>query len=70
MGVVSLVTRSDEERPESEVASRTGAAGVAGAVVSMATLVAAEATEVFQASSVALAVNERVPAGRVDAVIV
>src|SRR4051812_6697577 len=56
MGVVTLVTLSVFEKPLSDAAVRSGVEGAAGAVLSMVTERAAEATPVWPAASLAVAV--------------
>src|SRR5207244_1026282 len=55
-GVVTLLRLSVLELPLSVAAVRSGVAGAAGAAVSMVTLKAADATDVFPARSVCVAV--------------
>ena len=68
VGVVTLVMLSVLDTPLSDAASRSGADGAAGAMVSMVTGKAAEAALTLPATSVALAVMLWVPFARVDVV--
>ena len=68
-GVVTLVTLSVFDAPLSEAAVRSGVLGAAGAVVSIVTDNAAEATLTLPARLVAFAVTEWVPWPSVPAVI-
>ncbi len=61
VGVVTLVVLSVLLEPESEALARSGVPEAAGAVVSMVTVKAAEATPVLPAASVTLVVSVCVP---------
>ena len=61
VGVVTLVSLSVLEVPESLAAARSGADGAAGAVVSIVMLSAPDAAETLPAASVAVAVMLWVP---------
>lgn len=65
VGVVTLVSLSVFDVPESLAAARSGVEGAAGAVVSIVILNAPEVAETFPAASVAVAVTLCVPAVRV-----
>jgi hypothetical protein len=68
-GVVTLVISSVDEMPLSEVATRSGVPGAAGAVVSMVTGSTLDATPTLPAWSVAFAVIVCVPSPRTPEVI-
>jgi hypothetical protein len=63
VGVVMLVRSSLLDDPESLAEDRSGVEGAAGEVVSIVTDKADDATDVFPAASVALAVIELTPSG-------
>ncbi len=67
VGLVMSVMLSVAEAPESDAATRSGVPPV-GAVVSMVTLMAAEATPVLPAASVAVAVRLCAPFAQVPVV--
>src|SRR5215472_18508508 len=68
-GVVTLVMLSVLDAPESDAAIRSGVVGAAGAVVSMVSDKAPEATLTFPATSVAVALMLRTPWLRVELVM-
>ena len=70
VGVVLLVRSSSSALPVSLAASRSGVPGAAGAVVSMVTASAAEATLMLSIESVAVAVRSCVPSASALAVMV